>query len=78
MKLTGTMVAFNGSVIEHYPGYQDSLKGYINDLLASASPSSSDSSSAASMDFVPAKESSLLGAAVALASLDESTTLLPN
>ncbi|KAM7195222.1 hexokinase-1 [Naviculisporaceae sp. PSN 640] len=79
MKLTGTMVAFNGSVIEHYPGYQDNLKGYVDNLLASTSPSSSGSSApVASMDFVPAKESSLLGAAVALASLDENMTLLPN
>ena len=34
--------------------------------------------SCASIDFVPAKESSLLGAAVALASLDEGRSLLPN
>lgn len=74
IKLTSTTVAFNGSVIEHYPGYQANLKGYIDRLLAASSPSCS----AASIDFVQAKESSLLGAAVALASLDEKTILLPN
>ncbi|KAK4219818.1 hexokinase-1 [Rhypophila decipiens] len=72
MKLSRTMVAFNGSVIEHYPNYQENLKGYINSLLTSRNLPT------ASIDFVLAKESSLLGAAVALASLDENSTLLPN
>jgi len=72
MKLTRTMVAFNGSVIEHYPGYQETLKGYIDALIASSELST------ASIDFVPAKESSLLGAAVALACLEEKTTILLN
>ncbi|KAK3332047.1 hypothetical protein B0T19DRAFT_93358 [Cercophora scortea] len=65
MQISRTMVAFNGSVIEHYPGYQINLKGYIDSLVAS----SAVLSEGAAIDLVAAKESSLLGAAVALASL---------
>ena len=61
MALPRTTVAFNGSVIEFYPGYQANCQGYIDDLVGDAG----------SIDLVPAKESSLLGAAVALACLEE-------
>jgi len=61
MALARTTVGFNGSVIECYPGYLANCQGYINDLLADAG----------AIDLVPAKESSLLGAAVALACLEE-------
>lgn len=60
-QLDRTMVAFNGSVIEHYPGYLASCQGYINGLVAT------EEGVPGSIDLVAAKESSLLGAAVALA-----------
>lgn len=60
-----TTVAFNGSVIENYPGYQKNLQGYIDDLIAGT-----DAGKGAGIKLAFAKESSLLGAAVALACLD--------
>nr|XP_036587039.1 hexokinase-1 [Colletotrichum truncatum]KAF6797769.1 hexokinase-1 [Colletotrichum truncatum] len=56
--LVRTMVAYNGSVIEHYPGYLGMLQGYVDGLVNRKDRS---------IDLVPAKESSLLGAGVALA-----------
>ncbi|KAI0168970.1 hexokinase [Hypoxylon sp. FL1284] len=55
-----TKVAFNGSVIEHYPRYRDTCQRYIDGLVAG-------SPYPGSVDLVPALESSILGAAVALA-----------
>ncbi|KAI1374494.1 hexokinase [Hypoxylon crocopeplum] len=55
-----TKVAFNGSVIEHYPQYLGTCQRYIDDLV-------SRSEHPGSVDLVPALESSILGAAVALA-----------
>lgn len=57
-------VAFNGSVIEHYPGYRDILQKYTDDLV------SSSERKGGAIELVPARESSLLGAAVALACLE--------
>ena len=68
MALQQTTVAFNGSVIEYYPGYLKNCQQYINELIASGSATAA---SAASVDLVPAKESSLMGAAVALACAKE-------
>lgn len=62
LKLENTTVAFNGSVIEHYPGYLESCQRYIDELSASRG-----SSEKGSIKLVPAKESSLLGTAVASA-----------
>ncbi|PNY24472.1 Phosphotransferase [Tolypocladium capitatum] len=65
MKLEKTTVAFNGSVIENYPGYLSSCQRYVNDLVDGkglAEPRS--------INLVPAKESSLMGAAVALACVE--------
>lgn len=59
--LVRTMVAYNGSVIEHYPGYLQMLQGYVDGLVDRKDRS---------IDLVPAKESSLLGAGVALATCD--------
>ncbi|KAJ0110138.1 hypothetical protein J7T55_000570 [Diaporthe amygdali] len=59
------VVAFNGSVIEHYPGYLGRCQGYIDGLLASAG------AAPGTISLAGAKESSLLGAAVALACLEE-------
>ncbi|KAK0709597.1 hypothetical protein B0T26DRAFT_653832 [Lasiosphaeria miniovina] len=64
MSLNNVVAAFNGSVIERYPGYRHTLQQYINQLVASSSLVSG------SVELVEAKESSLLGAAVALASLE--------
>ncbi|KAI1100093.1 hexokinase [Jackrogersella minutella] len=55
-----TKVAFNGSVIEHYPLYLPACQRYIDGLV-------SHSRYPGSVDLVPAIESSILGAAVALA-----------
>lgn len=52
------MVAFNGSVIEHYPNYLFNCQRYIDELVGSKGDG---------IELVPAKESSLMGAAVASA-----------
>ncbi|KAM0247344.1 hypothetical protein ACHAQJ_009901 [Trichoderma viride] len=65
IKMEKTTVAFNGSVIERYPGYLTSCQRYINELLESKSSGQSKS-----IELVSAKESSLTGAAVALACVD--------
>jgi hexokinase len=57
-----TTVGFNGGVIEKYPGYLNNCQQYINQLVDSA-----EFSKRGSITLAPAKESSLLGAAVALA-----------
>ncbi|KAK1988092.1 hexokinase [Colletotrichum cereale] len=56
--LVRTMVAYNGSVIECYPGYLAMCQGYVDALV---------NRDDRSIHLVPAKESSLLGAGVALA-----------
>lgn len=65
LNMEKTTVAFNGSVIEHYPGYLASCQRYINELLESKT-----SVEPKSIELVSAKESSLTGAAVALACVD--------
>ncbi|KAG5998703.1 hypothetical protein E4U43_002369 [Claviceps pusilla] len=60
-----TVVAFNGSVIENYPNYLASCQCYLNQLIESKGWPERRR-----IDFVPAKESSLLGAAVALACVE--------
>lgn len=67
LDISRTTVAFNGSVIEHYPGYRANLQKYLDDLVAS----SGRHSAGVSIELVAARESSLLGAAVALACLEE-------
>ncbi|KAI0022922.1 hexokinase-1 [Xylariomycetidae sp. FL0641] len=52
-----TKVAFNGSVIEHYPGYRATCQRYLDALVGTDHES---------IVLVPALESSILGAAVAL------------
>ncbi|OTB02168.1 hypothetical protein M426DRAFT_62627 [Hypoxylon sp. CI-4A] len=61
---TSTKVAFNGSVIEHYPLYLPTCQRYIDGLVAC-------SQYPGTVDLVPAIESSILGAAVALACATE-------
>lgn len=65
LALDGHVVAFNGSVIEQYPQYLQNCQGYIDDLVSAADQKSGK------ISLVGAKESSLLGAAVALACLEE-------
>ncbi|KAF4595614.1 hexokinase-1 [Ophiocordyceps camponoti-floridani] len=65
MALETTTVAFNGSVIENYPGYLANCQRYVDDLVASKSLAEPRS-----ICLVPAKESSLMGAAVALACVE--------
>ncbi|KAL2131713.1 hypothetical protein VTI74DRAFT_4704 [Chaetomium olivicolor] len=61
-------VSFNGSVIENYPGYRAHLQAYIDALLAEERENG-DGKKVGSIALVEARESSLLGAAVALACL---------
>jgi hexokinase len=66
-----TTVAFNGSVVEQYPGYQRYLQGYIDALLAERleGDATAAAGKAGQIALVEARESSLRGAAVALACL---------
>ena len=65
LNLVTTTVAFNGSVIENYPGYLESCQRYLGELVQGKGLAEHRS-----IDLVPAKESSLLGAAVALACVE--------
>ena len=65
LDLPRTHVAFNGAVIEQYPNYLTNCQKYIDDLV------SAEGAAPGTVDLVAAKESSLLGAAVALACLEE-------
>ncbi|KAF7544498.1 hypothetical protein G7Z17_g9910 [Cylindrodendrum hubeiense] len=67
--LSETTVAFNGSVIENYPGYLNSCQQFLDDLVADQK---SGNGFHGTVQLVSAKESSLMGAAVALASLQGS------
>ncbi|KAI1822062.1 hexokinase-1 [Xylaria intraflava] len=58
-----TKVAFNGSVIEHYPDFLPKCQTYISTLIAGAE---NPVLATGSIDLVPAVESSIIGAAVAL------------
>lgn len=58
-----TKVAFTGSVIEHYPGYLSRCQDHITTLVSGAE---NPILAAGSIDLVPATESSIIGAAVAL------------
>ncbi|KAJ4180184.1 N-acetylglucosamine kinase 1 [Fusarium falciforme] len=69
LELEQTIVAFTGSVIESYPGYLDKCQRLVDDLVADGSGDQVDRSRR--VRFVPAKESSLLGAGVALAAAIE-------
>ncbi|EFZ02629.1 hexokinase family protein [Metarhizium robertsii] len=65
MKLESTTVAFNGSVIENYPGYLANCQRYLDELIESKSLPQPRS-----IGLIAAKESSLMGAAVALACVE--------
>ncbi|KAK0628907.1 hypothetical protein B0T17DRAFT_588888 [Bombardia bombarda] len=68
INISQTMVAFNGSVIENYPGYRKNLQAYVDALVDDVA--GGEAATTTSIDLVAARESSLLGAAVALASLE--------
>jgi hexokinase len=59
-----TLVAYNGSVMENYPEFRTRCQGQL-DMLVEAS-----GGKAGVVELMYAEESSLLGAAVAVASLD--------
>ncbi|KAI1260212.1 hexokinase-1 [Xylariaceae sp. FL1019] len=58
-----TKVAFNGSVIEHYPGYLANCQNHIQMLVSGAE---NPVLASGSLELVAATESSIIGAAVAL------------
>lgn len=62
LNLKKTMVAFNGSVIEQYPNYLENCQRYVDELVEGGT-----CPYMGGIELVPAKESSLLGAAVASA-----------
>ncbi|KAK4174599.1 putative hexokinase [Triangularia setosa] len=59
---TTTTIAYSGSVIEHYPNYLSHLQRFLDELTVNSNTS---------FKLISAKESSVLGAAVALACLDK-------
>ncbi|EAA31127.1 actin-like ATPase domain-containing protein [Neurospora crassa] len=62
-----TTVGYTGSVLECFPGYKETLQRYLDQLMMS----SGHDLKGRRIDLVPAKESSLLGAAVSLAGVVE-------
>ena len=65
MDIPRTLVAFNGAVIEQYPNYRTTCQQFIDDLVVS------EGATPGTIDLLAAKESSVLGAAVALTCLEE-------
>lgn len=59
-----TLVAYNGSVLENYPGFKASCQTHLDGLVVESG------GKAGMVELVYAEESSLLGAAVAVACLD--------
>jgi len=59
-----SVVACNGSVIQNYPGFKGNCQGYIDTLVEMSG------GERGSLDLVTAVESSLLGAAVAVACVE--------
>ena len=58
------MVAYNGSVMENYPGFEEICQQTLDDLVEASG------AKAGAVELMYAEESSLLGAAVAVACLD--------
>lgn len=59
-----TLVAYNGSVMENYPGFKETCQRRLDGLVESSG------GKAGVVELMYAEESSLLGAAVAVACLD--------
>jgi hexokinase len=59
-----TLVAYNGSVMERYPGFKSNCQNRLDGLVEASG------GKAGLVELVYAEESSLLGAAVAVACLD--------
>lgn len=72
LALPRTLVSFNGSVIENYPHYLTTCQRAIDGLMAPSGDDDDEDEGGlpGALDLVAAKESSLLGAAVALACLE--------
>jgi len=66
-----SLIAYNGSVMERYPGFRESTQKHL-DMLVEATVGGEDV--AGGLELVPADDSSLLGAAVAVACLDAGET----
>ncbi|KXJ96735.1 hypothetical protein Micbo1qcDRAFT_191404 [Microdochium bolleyi] len=73
-----TTVAYNGSVIEHYPNLRANCQAYLDDLVRSSrfhqhanGAGAATATVSSPVELVHAVESSLLGAAVALACVAE-------
>lgn len=62
--LEETVVACTGSVIENYPGYSEMCQTYVDDLVAQSVGDREEV--VGKITFIPAQQSSLLGAGVAL------------
>jgi hexokinase len=58
------MVAYNGSVMENYPGFEETCQRTLDGLVEASG------GKAGEVELMYAEESSLLGAAVAVACLD--------
>lgn len=56
-----TVIAYNGSVLENYPGFRKNTQKYIDRLIEASGAKNG------TVELVYAEESSLLGAAVAVA-----------
>ena len=65
LRLSVTTVSCNGSVVEKYPGYLDSFQRYVDQLVQG-----SGREGCGGIELVPAEESALIGAAVALACVE--------
>ena len=59
-----TLVAYNGSVLENYPGFRATCQAHLDTLVEASGASKG------TLELMPAEESSLLGAAVAVACLE--------
>lgn len=59
-----TLVAYNGSVMENYPGFKKTCQKTLDELVVASG------GKAGVVELMYAEESSLLGAAVAVACLD--------
>ena len=66
------VVAYSGSVVERYPFYREICQGYLTSLVEAEDSETSSGGffpgGRGAIELVEAKQSSLLGAAVALAS----------
>jgi hexokinase len=65
LALPSTVVSYTGSVIERYPGYLTTCQQYVDGLVEALG------GTPGSLDLIAANESTIIGAAVALACAQE-------